>query len=81
MMERIELGNHIVADPSICHGTLTFRGTRLFVADVLEMVAKGMDWDDIVRECHQSIGKDAIAEAIRLASEALLEKSHDQLAA
>jgi uncharacterized protein (DUF433 family) len=81
MMERIELGNHIVADPSICHGRLTFRGTRLFVADVLEMVAKGMDWDDIIQECHQSIGKDAIAEAVRLASEALLEKSHDELAA
>jgi hypothetical protein len=34
-----------------------------------------MDRDDIIQECHQSIGKDAIAEAVRLASEALLEKS------
>ena len=80
-MERIELGDYIVADPNICHGTLTFRGTRLFVADVLEMVAKGMDWEEIIRECHHSIDRAAIAEAVRLASKALLEKSHGKLAA
>jgi uncharacterized protein (DUF433 family) len=69
-MERIEFGQHIVADPDICHGQLTFKGTRLFVSDVLEMVAERMDWDRIIWECHGSISKEAIAEAIRLASEA-----------
>jgi uncharacterized protein (DUF433 family) len=73
-MERIELGEYIVADPNICHGRLTFKGTRLFVSDVLEMLADGMDWDTIIRECHGSIGREAIAETIRLASRAFLER-------
>jgi uncharacterized protein (DUF433 family) len=80
-MERVELGEHIIADPRICHGKLTFRGTRLFVSDVLEMVAEGMDWDQIIRECHGSIGKEAIAEAIRLASRVLLQQPLDRIAA
>ncbi|MBM3947319.1 MAG: DUF433 domain-containing protein, partial [SAR202 cluster bacterium] len=69
MRERQELGRFIVADPNICHGRLTFNGTRLFVSDVLEMVADGLDWDTIVQECHGSIPREAIAEAIRLAGE------------
>jgi uncharacterized protein (DUF433 family) len=32
---RLEFGRYVVADPAICHGKLTFKGTRVFVADVL----------------------------------------------
>jgi uncharacterized protein (DUF433 family) len=67
-MERIEFGEYIVADPNICHGQLTFKGTRLFVSDVLEMVAERMDWDRIIWECYGSISKEAIAEAVHLPS-------------
>jgi uncharacterized protein (DUF433 family) len=80
-MKRVELGEYVVADPQICHGRLTFKGTRLFVSDVLEMVAEGMDWETIIHECHDSINKQAIAEAIRLASKALLDRSPDKIAA
>ena len=71
------LGRYIVADPKICHGQLTFRGTRIFVADVLEMVAAGLDWETIVEEWHGSISKEAIAEAVQLATQALLTHSED----
>jgi uncharacterized protein (DUF433 family) len=64
------LGRHVVADPKICHGQLTFVGTRILVADVLEMVARGMAWSKICKECHGSIDDQAIAEAIRLAGRA-----------
>lgn len=76
-MKRKLLGRYIVADPRICHGQLTFLGTRLLVADVLELVAVGMDWDQIVQECHGSIGKDAIAEAVRLASKAIVDHADE----
>ncbi len=36
------LGRYVVADPKICHGQPTFRGTRIFVEDVLEQVFSGM---------------------------------------
>jgi uncharacterized protein (DUF433 family) len=66
-------GKYIVADPEICHGKLTFVGTRIFVADALEMVAMGMDWDHIIKEWGGHITKEAISEAVRLASRAFLE--------
>jgi uncharacterized protein (DUF433 family) len=69
------LGRYIVADPAICHGKPTFVGTRILVADVLEQVASGMDWEAIVDDWRGQLRTDAIAEAVRLAREALL--SHE----
>ncbi|MCH8019834.1 DUF433 domain-containing protein [candidate division KSB1 bacterium] len=74
-MKRKEFGKYIVADPAICHGKLTFKGTRIFVKDVVEMVADGMDWDKIIEEWRGSIDKDAISEAIKIAGDALEQKS------
>jgi uncharacterized protein (DUF433 family) len=68
-----QVGRYVVADPAICHGQLTFRGTRIFVADVLEQVASGMAWEAIIEEWHGSITKEAIAEAVQLATHALLK--------
>ena len=68
----VAIGRFIVADPSICHGKPTFVGTRILVADILEQVARGMDWDAIVDDWRGDISKDAIAEAVRLAREAFL---------
>jgi len=67
------IGRYIVTDPNICHGKPTFRGTRIFVADVLEQVASGMIWESIIEDWHGSIIFDAIAEAVQLASQAFLE--------
>ena len=67
------LGRYIVTDPAICHGQPTFRGTRVFVADVLEQVASGMAWEAIIEEWNSSINAAAIAEAVQLATVALLD--------
>ncbi len=75
--KRIVLGRYVVADPEICHGQLTFAGTRIFVADVLNDVAAGTPWETIVEDWHSSISEDAIAEAVRLAREALLAHYRD----
>ena len=68
------LGRYIVADPKICHGKPTFRGTRIFVEDVLDQVASGMAWESISEEWNDGITKEAIAEAVQFASQALLFK-------
>jgi uncharacterized protein (DUF433 family) len=44
------IGRYVVADPAICHGQPTFRGTRIPVADVMEQVAAGIAWETIVEE-------------------------------
>ncbi len=72
-MEARLIGRYIVTDPNICHGQLTFRGTRILVSDVLEQVASGMAWETIIEEWHNSLTKEAIAEAVQLASQALFE--------
>lgn len=67
-METKLIGRYIVTDPNICHGQPTFRGTRIFVSDVLEQVASGMAWETIIEEWHNSLTKEAIAEAVLKAS-------------
>ena len=67
------LGRYIVADPAICHGKPTFRGTRIMVWQVLEMVAAGMAWETIVGEWGGSITKEAIGEAVQLASKSFID--------
>ena len=77
----ISLGRYIVADPSRCHGQPTFRGSRVLVADVLEQVASGMDWDAIREEWHEAMPREAIAEAVRLGREMLLTHKDELTAA
>jgi len=69
------IGRFIVADPAVCHGRPTFRGTRILVADVLEQVAAGMAWETIVGEWRGNVSSDAISEAARLASQAFRDHS------
>ena len=76
-MTRKLLGRYIVADSQICHGKLTFRGTRIMVDDVLEMVALGMDWDSIMQEWRGSVTKEAIAESVGLARQAFRDHSEE----
>ena len=71
------MGRYIVSDPEICHGKPTFRGTRVLVSDVLEQVVSGMAWETIIEEWNNSIIKDAIREAIQLASQALIKHAND----
>ena len=69
------IGRYIVADPAICHGQPTFRGTRILVADVMEQVAGGVAWETIVEGWRGDVSPDAIAEAVRLASQAFRDHS------
>jgi uncharacterized protein (DUF433 family) len=69
------IGRFIVADPAICHGQPTFRGTRILVSDVLQQVAAGIAWETIVEEWRGNVPPDAISEAVRLACEAFRDHS------
>src|SRR5262245_1750568 len=73
--EPVELGRYIVADPLICHGQPTFKGTRIMVWQVLEDVAEGRSWEFICNERWGGrIPLAAVAEAIRLAGRAWLHR-------
>jgi uncharacterized protein (DUF433 family) len=76
-VERKIISRYIVADPRICHGKPTFRGTRIMVSQVLEQVASGMAWEVIVEEWRGSVTKEAIADAVRLATQAFVEHADE----
>jgi uncharacterized protein (DUF433 family) len=64
--QRIELGQYIVADPDICHGKPTFKGTRIMVWQVLDALARGESWPQIVAAWDGRVSEAAIAETTRL---------------
>jgi len=45
------------------------------VHQVLELVAEGMPWEEIVREWRGDVPREAIAEAVQLAREAFLKRT------
>ncbi len=74
MTQKKNFGKYIVSDPKICHGKLTFKGTRIFVDDVLEMVAEGLSWNYIEEQWHGAVKKEAIKEAVLLGKESLMQQ-------
>ena len=71
------IGRYIITDTKICHGQPVFRGTRILVADVLEQVASDMAWEAIIEEWRGAVTKEAISEAVTLASKALVSHVPD----
>ncbi len=47
---RVEINKFIVADSEICHGKPTFRGTRVMVWQILEMLEAGMAPQQIIED-------------------------------
>ena len=57
------------------HGKVTFKGTRIFVADVLADLENGLSWDFIIRRWGAGkLSKAAIAEALHLGHSAWLDE-------
>lgn len=69
----VEIGNYLVIDQEICHGQMTFRGTRVPVDTVLTFLAKGYTIDQLLRSWPE-LQRSAVEEAIRLASASLQER-------
>lgn len=72
-MQRTEVGQYLVVDSEICHGQLTFKGTRVPVDTVLTFLGMGETLDEIL-ESWPNVSREAIAEALRLASLALQQQ-------
>lgn len=69
-MGQVEVGRYLVFDSEICHGQMTFKGTRVPVDTVLTFLAKGYSVDQLLRSWPE-LTRSAVEEAIHLASQAL----------
>lgn len=72
-MSKHEIGTYLVIDPEICHGQMTFKGTRLPVDTVLTFLAKGYTIDQLLHSWPE-LSRSAIEEALQLASTSLQER-------
>lgn len=66
-MKAIIVNKYIVADPKICHGKPTFKGTRIMLWQVLEMLAAGETEKSIIN-AFPSLTKEHIKAALEYAS-------------
>ena len=73
MKKPVELGKYIVADPNICHGKPTYKGTRVMVWQVLEALEDGESWDEICAAWRGSVTREGIEEPLHLAGNVLME--------
>lgn len=72
---RIKINEYVVADTEICHGKPTFKGTRVMVSIVLEMLEDGADAKEII-EAYPSLTKNHIKAALNFAAQ-LTERSFE----
>lgn len=68
------IGQHLVVDPGVCHGRLTFRGTRVPVQTVLHVLSEGRSIRQVLKGWPE-LTRAAISEAIQLAGVALVRQA------
>ena len=74
---RIDINEFIVADSEICHGTPTFKGTRVMVWQILEMLEAGIPAEKILNTFLVPLTKQHIKAALQYA--ATLTKGGDNV--
>src|SRR3977135_1530951 len=80
LMKLLEIGEHLVVDQRVCHGKLTFKGTRLPVQTVLTLLTKNGRSIQYVQKSWPHLKKEAIDEAVRLAAAAWPELLEEEVA-
>ena len=62
-----EFGKYVVAHQGVCHGQLTFKGTRVLVSPVLESLARpGRSLEQVALDYRVPV--EAVTEALQLAT-------------
>lgn len=66
-MSRVVMNDYIVADSEICHGKPTFKGTRIMVWQILDMLSAG-EKTDAIRQDFPSLTPAHIQAALEYAA-------------
>ena len=65
---RIEINDYIVSDSEICHGQPTFKGIRIMVWQVLEMIESGASREKIMNAFITPLTEQQIQAALHYAT-------------
>lgn len=60
----MNIANYITVNPLVCHGKPCFKGTRIMVYLILEMLAAGETAEQIVKEAYPQLTKKHIEAAL-----------------
>ena len=71
---RIDINEFIVADSEICGGIPTFKGTRVMVWQVMELMGAGIAIDNILKDYFPQLTKPAIFSVMTYASKLIGEE-------
>lgn len=67
MSQLVSRLDRITVDPKICHGAPTIRGMRMRVQDVLELLASGMSYEEILDD-YDELERDDILAVLEFAA-------------
>jgi len=67
----INYTSYITVDPRICHGQPCFKGTRIMVYLILEMLEAGETPDTIIKNAYPQLTKNHIQAALHYAAEVI----------
>lgn len=74
---RVKINKYIVADTEICHGKPTFKGTRVMVWQVLEMLQGGITTKEIIED-YPSLTTEHIKAALQYAADLMRGRDNVQ---
>ncbi len=74
-MKSVTINHFIIADPAICHGQPVFKGTRIMVWQVLELLESGQSAQEIIKD-YPSLSEESITAALHYATEKVKETSY-----
>ncbi len=80
-MARLEIGKHLVADTRVCGGRLIFRGTRIMVADALDLLAAGYTPEGVAKQYRGMLTATAVREACALTQRGVVREVGSRKAA
>ncbi len=63
----------ITVDPQVCHGQACMKGTRIMVSVILDNLAAGLTFDEIIKS-YPSLNRESIQAAISYAAELTRER-------
>ena len=73
---RTDINEFIVVDSEICGGTPSFKGTRIMVWQVMELLGAGVSIDEILQKYFPQLTKPAIFSVMTYASKLIGEEKH-----
>ncbi|MBI3300268.1 MAG: DUF433 domain-containing protein [Elusimicrobia bacterium] len=70
----MDVRNHISVTADVCHGQPCFKGTRVMVYLVLELLEAGISQEDILKDYYPTLTQQSIQAALHYAAQLIRDR-------